>query len=358
MYSLLGIVRASGRLFWPIWYALVLSFIYLVCRAYSRKSAWVILFLAVGLQVYDTHPGWKSLHQHLSVQDRLQLFDKKTHPFWNAVPACYQKIEVIPLRYGQGQAHWDWIGAYASEHHLKTNAVFLARVDGKSVDRSNTRNSALLASQEFPPNTLYVLDQSMLVPALVNKRPEHLLAYVDDLIILAPNWQACGTKTGYDQSILPVPEKLQTTAHQLISFSKGGLGVPFLIDIGISDHTDLGWGYPEVWGVWGSGERANVVIPLPKDQTVKQLTLEMRALIAPGVPTQKYSLLANGEAVATQALTKAEGNRIIIPITGSISKAGFLNLEFRFFNRAKPKDMGIGEDNRNLSIGLVSARFY
>ena len=62
-YGLLGIVRASGRLFWPIWYALVLSFIYLVCRTYSRKSAWAILFLAVGLQVYDTHPGWKSLHK-------------------------------------------------------------------------------------------------------------------------------------------------------------------------------------------------------------------------------------------------------------------------------------------------------
>jgi len=297
------------------------------------------------------------LHQHLSVQDRLQLFDKKPHPFWNAVPACYQKIEVIPLRYGQGQAHWDWIGTYASEHHLKTNAVFLARVDGKSVDRSNTRNSALLASQEFPPNTLYVLDHSMLVPALVNKRPEHLLAYVDDLIILAPNWQACAVKTAYDGSVLPIPQKIETKAHQLFPFSKGGMGAPFLIDVGISDHTDLGWAYPEVWGVWAAGERANIVVPLPKGQPVNRLTMEMRALIAPGVPVQSYLLTVNGVPLTKQTLNTAEGNVVTIPITDVIAKSGFIALEFTFFNRVRPKDIGMGTDDRNLSIGLVSARF-
>ena len=357
LYSLLGIVRASGRLFWPIWYVLVLSFIYLVCRSYSRKSVWTILFLAVGLQVYDTHPGWKSLHQRLSVQDRMKLVDKKIHPFWDVVPHCYQNIEVMPLRYGQGQAHWDWIGSYASEHHLKTNAVFLARVDGKSVDRSNTRNSALLASQEFPPNTLYVLDQSMLVPALVKKRPEHLLTYVNELIVLAPNWQACVAKTGYDGSTLSIPKKLETNAHQLLPFSKGGLGTPFLIDVGISDHTDLGWGYPEAWGVWGAGDRANIVIPLPRGESVSQLTVAMRALIAPDVPAQKFSLFVNGVLMMTQTFTRSEGNVIKIPITDAIAKAGFINLEFQFFNRVRPKDIGIGEDDRNLSVGLVSARF-
>jgi hypothetical protein len=357
VYSLLGIVRASGRLFWPLWYVLVLSSIYLVCRSYSRKSVWVILFFALGLQVYDTHPGWKLLHKRLSVQDRVQLFDQKTHPFWNAVPACYQKIEVIPLRYGQGQAHWDWIGAYASKYHLKTNAVFLARVDAKGVDRVNSRNFGLLASQDLAPNTVYVLDQSMVVPALVNKRSEHLLAYVDDLIVLAPNWQVCAAKTGYTGSALPLPQKLQTTAHPSLPFSKGGLGAPFLINVGISDHTDLGWGYPEAWGVWSAGERASVVIPLPRGRSVNQLTVTMRALIAPGVPAQKFSLSVNGVLTMTKTLTQAEGNVISIPINDAITKAGFINLEFQFFNRVRPKDIGIGEDDRNLSIGLVSAQF-
>ena len=133
--------------------------------------------------------------------------------------------------------------------------------------------------------------------------------------------------------------------------------MPFLIDVGISDHTDLGWGYPEAWGVWAAGERATTVIPLPKGQPVSQLTVVMRALIAPGIPAQKFSLSVNGAPIMTQTLTKAEGNVINIPITDAIANAGFINLEFQLVNRVRPKDIGIGDDDRNLSIGLVSARF-
>lgn len=357
IYHILGIVRASGRLFWPIWYALVFTSIYVVFHSYSRQATRVILFCALALQVYDAHPGWKSLHQRLSVENRMQLFEKKQHSFWSVVPQCYQSIEVVPLKYGQRQAHWDWIGSYASEHRLKTNAVFLARADSAAVDRANSRYYQMLVNQDLPVNSLYILDQSMVIPALIHKRADDLLVSVDQFTILAPNWLSCSTKTHYNNSGLMELLLSDVKTHQNLAFSKGGLGVPFLIDVGISEHTDLGWGYPEVWGAWAAGEQASVVMPLPKGQQVNQLTLELRALIAPSVPLQKYSLSINGMPFITQTLTQAQGNQLVIPITPAMNKVGFIALNFRFFNRVRPKDIGIGNDDRNLSIGLVSARF-
>lgn len=55
------------------------------------------------------------------------------------------------------------------------------------------------------------------------------------------------------------------------------------------------------------------------------------------------------------SLTKPEGNLISLPIMNSGKP--FLTIEFEYFDRVRPKDLGMGADRRLLSIGIVSATF-
>ena len=48
---------------------------------------------------------------------------------------------------------------------------------------------------------------------------------------------------------------------------------------------------------------------------------------------------------------------LIIPITPKIISNGYVDLVFKFDKPISPRHLGIGQDDRTLSIGLVSVIF-
>ena len=56
-------------------------------------------------------------------------------------------------------------------------------------------------------------------------------------------------------------------------------------------------------------------------------------------------------------LTDPSKNSIEIPITSAITQAGFIQIELKFQNPIRPKDLGMGDDGRLVAIGLEDARF-
>ena len=63
LYAAASIFRASGRFFWPMFYALNLACIFIVLRAYSPKKTLVLICIACSLQVIDSSAGWLALHR-------------------------------------------------------------------------------------------------------------------------------------------------------------------------------------------------------------------------------------------------------------------------------------------------------
>ena len=58
-----GLVRASGRLFWPVFYALLLAVVALIVRAYPARVSLGLLTAAVAIQVVDTSAGWRNAYR-------------------------------------------------------------------------------------------------------------------------------------------------------------------------------------------------------------------------------------------------------------------------------------------------------
>ena len=69
-------------------------------------------------------------------------------------------------------------------------------------------------------------------------------------------------------------------------------------------------------------------------------------------------IIINDHQTQDLNLTQGDNNLITIPITKSIKEAGFVQIDFEFLNPVKPKDIGMGSDDRLLSIGLKSAIFH
>jgi hypothetical protein len=117
-----------------------------------------------------------------------------------------------------------------------------------------------------------------------------------------------------------------------------------------------GWAYPESWGAWSIADK--VILSLPKPESnAKSLVLEVRALVSNKYPEQLVNVMMNGKLRVSSVLNKEDGNQILIPLEAGDLSGERLVIEVQLPSLVSPASLGMGNDDRQLAIGLKSARF-
>ena len=354
IYAVASIFRASGRFFWPMFYALNLVCIFIILKAYSKRTTFILLGIGCFLQVVDTSAGWRAMHQQISdpaknIPHELNL----NNPFWGQAAKNYQKVQLVPPQ--DKSAGWDQIALYAAKHHLSTNAVFFARADIGKLSKAQETFMNDLYGSNWNPKSLYVLQPDVVLPAYFHSNPDtDLLVGFDGVAVLAPNWKGC-------KDCPPIQENLREDLNQLtkqiilnkpFGFGKGQLGNRFLIGVGGS------WAWPEEWGVWSNGDQTKMILPLPQASPPKQLKLTVRAFVSPLHPKQDVEVFIDQMPPQSTSLSSSDVNTWLINLPANIDKRKYLELQFHFKNPASPKDVGgVPGDDRKLGMGLISAQF-
>jgi len=340
--------RWSGKLFWPVYYGLIFSFFYLLIKLYSEKMVIVIMSLALFIQIVDTSAGWLPRRQILNQQLGSQYGSPLLDPFWEIAAKKYKRVQLMPLEYGPRQSHWGVFAPYAAIHHMGTDSVYIARPDAGKIQRNNSKLEKALFESHLDPDTLYILDNRVVTSVIANiNRSRDLLARIDNINVLAPSWIADSNEVNSLQVRAIGALLFQPALNQKIEFSENGNG-KFL--------TGWGWAPPENWGAWADAPTSSLTLMLPVGiKNNAFLEINARALISNNYPSQRVVIKVGGHEVGEFSLSKAEGNLISLPITKPENQ--FITVEFRYLDRVRPKDLGMGADRRQLSIGIVSAAF-
>jgi hypothetical protein len=119
------------------------------------------------------------------------------------------------------------------------------------------------------------------------------------------------------------------------------------------EYLTRGWEEPEEWGSWSSGKSAELRFPLASNRP-QQAELTFRALVTPALPAQRIEVLVNGKLSQVVQYNQAYGNTLVIPVPKEGSE---MTVSLRLPNAAKPVDLGINKDVRQIAIGLESAQF-
>jgi hypothetical protein len=182
-----GSLRASERFFWPLGYALLLGGVGVIAARWGGRRAGLLLFVLLVVQAVDLRHGLGTLRAHVADAPR-QPVERLPHPFWEEAGRAYRKVRAVPAA-NQGE-HWESVARFAARHGLPTDAVYLARIDAAAVTTLRETIAAALAAGRYEAGTLYVLrNRAMLAVAAASHDPERdLLAEVDGLIVLAPDW--------------------------------------------------------------------------------------------------------------------------------------------------------------------------
>jgi len=345
-----GVFRVSGRMFWPVFYGLLLAAIFVVVRGHSPRVATWWLAIALVVQVVDTRPGWRGIRERTLVMPRTEWVSPLKDAFWTQAASRYQNVRWLPP--DNRSPHWQALAAYAGRHGLATDAVYLARVGKRALQTAHQKAAAVLDSGQYEPGSLYVLDASVRGKAALTLDPAaDLLASIDGFNVLAPGWKHCAECPRVASELRLTDILPPITTGERIQFSRGASGIAYLT---------RGWSGAEPWGTWSDGPSAELVLPLGSAAQPRRLVIEANALVSvvPPHPRQKVEIRVNGALAATLGLTRYAGNRIEVAIPASaradLAACGRLRLEFRFLDAVRPKAIGLGDDPRNLALGLLA----
>ena len=352
IYQLGSIVRASGRMFWPIFYALLFGIIFIIIKAYSLPRALLLLGMAFLLQLVDTSAGWLPKRVDFAQVRPFQVHPNLDNPFWASAAKCYSKVITV-LPQNSFDDHWNWvsIARYAATHRLPTNSAYLTRI-APAINRpiENNKYEQFINQGIFDQSALYILDPQKILPVLQHLKPAtDLLASINSLVVYAPNYQACATKVAIPPEMQIMGPVIDPKIDQVFSFARDTAfaKTPYLL---------AGWSHPELWGTWSNAKVALITLPLPTAGNPKQLNLTMRAFLPQGYPIQDVEIWVNGFKEQTLALSQ-ETTTVSIALTSQVLKDGYLMLGFRLNNPISPKKIGLGDDDRELGIGLISGKF-
>ena len=176
--------RASGRMFWPVYYVIVFGILYAVIRGFG-KAAVLILSIAVVVQVVDTSAAWAEIRKRTSLEIGTGWKTNLSSPFWGEAAEKYENVRL--LLPDNGHPNWRDLAYFAGMNQLATDAVYLARVDRLALKVARERAVGTLRSGDYEPNTLYILDDDVVGRAVTNHID--MLTQIDGLNVLAPGWR-------------------------------------------------------------------------------------------------------------------------------------------------------------------------
>ena len=347
--NVLNNLRSAARLMWPVHYLIVLGALTLIGKAYPKKWSTIFFALFFFIQLGDTSKAWLVNQTQINEKFSQELASPKLQSqFWQDAAHFYHNIIVVPAM--NLPPHWEQFATLAARYHLGTNSIHAARIDQHKERVSNQNLERILISGNFLKDSLYVLQNNVVISALGNLGENNLLAKVNGFNVLAPNWVSCNFCQALPPTEILTKSQFLELNDKPFTFSEKNSRAPY--------YLRSGWALPEAWGVWSNGKKAvlNLLIP---SATSKSLTLHYKAFVNPITqPQLDFDVFINEKWFQKYRISQFEDNLLKIDLNKAMHSEKYLSIEFRVLNPVKPSAIGYNNaDQRDLGIGLTAAVF-
>lgn len=338
-----NVFRASGRMFWPVFYIIVFAAIFLVVRGTRPRTATCLLALALLIQVGDTRNGWAGLRASYMATPASEWPSTLRDPFWASAAAHYANVRSFPPQ--NQSANWKTIASYAAVHGLKTDTTYMGRMSSTALEQATDVMKRTLATGQYSPDSLYILDDTTVIEAAktVNSDTD-LLTRVDGLVVLAPGWKQCSQCLSMDdegRSMQWIP-LIKRGQQQLFNFQ--------------TRHLTEGWSATEAWGTWSQGQAAEIQLRVPPQ--AQSIEIDAMAFVLPIHPSQHMVFTVNDLPALTTQLTQLQDNRIDLALTPAMHEAiardSLVRIHVQLPDAISPKQLGLNDDERVMGLGIKS----
>lgn len=173
-------VRASGRLFWPIGYVLMIVLLLTVYRLPARRSGLLLAGLVL-IQVLDLTGMAQAVRAQSRDAATGQLYVRTQDPRWQPLIAASRSIAFIPGNVTHDLGLFQEVAWRAVNAGRPVSNVYAARISRETLHRLRIERAAFDRGA-LVPGRLYVIQAPVPLPAAA----DHRLVKLDGIIVLAP----------------------------------------------------------------------------------------------------------------------------------------------------------------------------
>ncbi len=343
-----SVFRASGRIFWPVFYLIYLGAMYVLATRYPPRVATGILGALLAVQVADCSGALEILHKKL--HDRQPWVSPLQSPFWAAAAGQYKKILYVPP-HNVPRNYFD-LCYYAAANHMSINIGAFARTDPQVQARMTAGITRAVTAGAFEKDAIYVFEQGRLWDAaLAAIGPGDRAGAIDGFRVLAPKWSEClpCAATGAFGPDGAIQRLLTYRLGTPIGFDQQGNS---------QDYTLEGFSVPEPWGTWTDGNLAKLAFRVA-GEVHSDLTLAIAnyAYVHARHPMQQAEVVVNGQSIGKLGYMQyaVETRLLTVPKAAAAARGGEITIEFRLPDAVSPSELGEPADARRLALGLIWA---
>jgi hypothetical protein len=342
-----GHFRTGGRLFWPVYYVLVVGLIALVISRFGTVNARRLLLLAAVLQVADTQLLRSNMAVHAASGHPQQL----NKMAWTRLLEAHDFVEQYPSFQCGG-----WAGKWP-ENNANMELHLIAAQLSKPINSSYTARPVKNCPAEREKGLnfdvrhggLYFFAGDFPLRRIAAKpHYSELCRQFQFGIACTRSWpefaeHALAAKFGPAPQF-PLP---RYSYGDLLRFVPDGSGLSFMGD---------GWWTAESWGVWSAQPSAEVFMEVDV-RAAHDLLLKVHAtaFLHKARPQADVMVEANGRNIAHWRFLLGQGivlQTARIP-SNLIGADGSLNLRFKVSSPQSPLEAGLSKDGRQLGFGLT-----
>jgi hypothetical protein len=162
--------RASGRLFWAPYYAIMIGVLVGAYSVLNRKTANILLLIGLAVQVADTAPLRKWTHSQVNQEHPQPLRSK----VWTNLGSQFRNLMVVPPWQCGGDTPgggpgYRIFGLLAAEQRMRTNGYYSARYTETAKDYQCGTLETEVVRGSLSPDSVYVV--SPVLAAMIAESP-------------------------------------------------------------------------------------------------------------------------------------------------------------------------------------------
>ena len=197
LYLIFSVIRASGRLIWPVYYLIFFVGIIFIYKFFDGKKAILIILTLFVLQIVDLSPGLKNYK--FGAQYQTKENNNLTDEIWNDISNNFDQIRLLEPK-NQSTIYNRINQILLKENFLKTDIIYLARVNREIISNKKYELIKLYNEKNLDifNNTIFLSDNLKAVQNLYFLYGNNLHYYLaDDLWLISNAPMNTKQKTDY-----------------------------------------------------------------------------------------------------------------------------------------------------------------
>jgi hypothetical protein len=338
-------LRASGRLFWPAYYLLVLAALSLTFWGWKPPYRMAMLAIALAAQLADLH-GLRTKVRSGADQRFPSALDA---PVWKDLGQRYDNLVLIPpyqcSPYGAPGGFYSFVtfGKLAADERMRSNSYYAARHTRPELHAHCVELMRAQLAGTLDPRSAYVVTDGVKTVWALSGMRSHRCQSANGFNLCTP------VATEGEEIAMVAPEAPAYVLGAELNFTDAG---------DTARYRTFGWGDALPFGTWTEGPMAMVRVGLqPADLSRPLLlTVDGRAFVEQMHPRSSVDIVVNGQTVdqwTFRSTNPASRRQARIPAKALAGRRG-IDLEFRFHNPESPLFLGTGPSSSFLGLNVRS----